>query len=59
MVVKPDGGEVVLVEVEMVKLPELPERHLGDLQKVVVGEDQVLQAPRQGRDAVRHQGGNP
>ena len=45
MVVKPDGGDVVLVEVEMVKLPELPECHLGDLQEVVVGEDQVLQAP--------------
>ena len=43
----------------MVELPELPQGHFGDLQQMIVGEDQVLQAPGQRRDTVRHQGGNP
>ncbi len=42
----------------MVELPELPERHLGHLQQMVVGEHEMLQAPGQGGDAVRHQGGD-
>jgi hypothetical protein len=35
-IVTPDGGDVVLVEVEMVEFSQLPEGHLRDLQEVVV-----------------------
>ncbi len=42
----------------MVELPELPERHLGHLQQMVVGEHEMLEAPGQGGYAVRHQGGD-
>ena len=50
-----DDRNVVLVEVDVIQLPELSEGVGGDILQLVVGEDQVLKRTSQRRKTIWHQ----
>ena len=49
-----DDGDVVLVQVDVVELPKLPERLGRHVVQLVVGEDEMLEVAGQGGEAVGH-----
>ena len=50
-----DDRNVVLVEVDVIQLPELSEGVGGDILQLVVGEDEVLERTSQRRKTIWHQ----
>ena len=51
-----DDWNVVLVEINVIQLPELSESVSGDSFQLIVREDEVLERPGQGRKTIWHQG---
>ena len=50
-----DDWNVVLVEVDVIQLPELSEGVGGDILQLVIGEDEVLKGTSQSRKTIWHQ----